>query len=69
MERGEGEVRPTEPPGSPDDDPDHLSQPALAIREPEPDPEADEGPDLPTISTQAAVQSAFLIVILQLEQV
>lgn len=64
MERGEGEVRPTEAPGSPDDDPDHLSQPALAIREPESDPESDEGPDLPTISTQAAVQSAFLIVIL-----
>ena len=48
-----------------EEDPDHLSQPDLDLKDPEADTDApDEGPDLPTISTQAAVQSALLIVIL-----
>lgn len=63
MERGDGEPRPGAGPVERDEDPDHLSQPGLALGG-EATEESDDGPDLPTISTQAAVQSALLIVIL-----
>ena len=66
MERGAEEQRSTlDPEADPEPAegaPKEPRPPAVALRGSEETP--DEGPDLPTISTQAAVQSALLIVIL-----